>query len=783
MSSPAPSELRAGSAWLRLHPFADGALALHAGHGATTVATLTRPLGVRWYRGNTHLPDGERAAAWTRLETTDDPARPWLLHGRVTDRLGAWEVVTAVRVDADARGFRLASTFTRRGPALAASVRVHVDFAAPPARAFDLVPGSIYHGNRADVVVPRSYCPLLTWHEAATRELPTHRRLIADIPRLDASTWWSAHLWGHQPASATVCVFDPAERVGAHLGFARAERARVLGLLLTADPDTGFHRATVENPCVRERRFRPCRWESAKDPQTTFADGDTALVELRLVPVAAPDIPAFVTSWQPERALRRAGLAPGGSGRPATTPDLMPRSHAAALALAWNDENLWNAAERFYQTCSAKEDSPRKYIHGWGSGTMTLLAMFRLGSPALRERVRATVDFLLREGQAPGGLFYGARMADGSWTSADGDLDSLWAMNSLTPRRTTDTVYFGLDLVDALRATGDAADSALADRFESALRRAIDALVRVLRRDGNLPFLLDPHTEKTVWPGGFGGARAIGCLVRSAARWSLPEHLELARALAAKYVREGLARGETWGGPADVMQGTADNESLTALADGLVELHAATGDPAHLAAAVHAADLLATWALDEEVVFPPDSLLGRHGIQPFGAMVASTQNCWGTPGLCVNSGRFLLSLYERTGEPRFLDFLSDIVRVPLQMMVREGQDWGRQLEPGQMTECASFNDVPHDFGGAYALPATWPVNAMLLGELDLPSIYIDAAARRLWRFDHLAAELSPDGAVHLANPTAYPARARVRWREGRAKVVDLSPGATATLTT
>ena len=775
--SETPPTLFAGSAWLRLHARADGAFALEAGHGAERVARLTAPLGVRWYRQDT-IPDGERAAAWTAFEPGPDSARPWTLRGRVTDRTGAWEAVTRVGLDDDARAFRLVTTFTRRGPAQAASVRVHVDFAASPARAFDLVPGSLYHGNRADAVVPRGYAPLLTPHELGTREIPAHRRLIADIPRLDASTWWTAHLWGHQPASATACVFDPAARAGVHLGYARTEGARVLGLIFTADPDAAFHRATVENPCVRERRYRHCRWENSPDRAHLFADGEQALIDLRLAPVEAADIPAFVTSWQPERARRRAGLAPGGTGRPARTPDIMPRSHAAALALDWNDRHLWNADERFYQTIALKERQPRQYINGWGSGTMTLAATFRLGTPAMRDRVRATVEFLLRHAQAPTGLFYGARMTDGTWAGADGDLDHKWALNALTPRRTTDTVYFGLDLADALRATATPADADLAERLDAALRRACDALVRVWRREGEIPFLLDPRTERVVWPGGFGGARAINCLVRSAARWHLAEHLEVARALADRYVREGLARGETWGGPADVVQGTADNESLTALADGLVALHAATGEPAHLAAAIHAADLLATWALDEEVAFPADSLLARHGIQPFGALVASTQNCWGTPGLCVNSGRFLLALHERTGEPRFLDLLSDIVRVPLQMMVRPGQDWGPRLEVGQMTECASFNDVPHPFGDAYGIPATWPVNAMLLAAVELPSIYVDANARRVWRFDHLAAELSADGAVKVSNPTAFPATARVLWRDGREATATLAPQTT-----
>jgi hypothetical protein len=773
-----PKTLHSGSSWLLLHQHSDGTVTIEAGHGTDTVATLVMPLGLRWYRGDGNLPDGERRAAWIRAEMTGDPASPWLLHGQIADPVGgSWTAVTAVRVDAD-NGFRLTTSFTRHGSARAASLRVHTRFAAPPARAFTLAPGSVYHGNRADVVVPRGYCPLLTADEVAVRET-SPRRVIADIPRLDASTWWTVHLWGHQAASASVSAFDPVVGTGVHLGYARTEGGRILGVIHTADPDTDFHQVTVENPCVRERRYRNCRWESAPDRPHQFSDGERAVIELRLAPASATDIPSFVTSWQPERTLRRMGLAPGQEGPLPSTPNVMPRSHASDLAVAVNDRHLWNETEGFYYTVHPRENHPRELILGWGSGTMAMLPMFRLGTPGIRARLRRMMCFLLDHAQAPTGLFYGARV-NGRWLGAYGNLDSFWAMNSLTPRRTTDTIVYGFAFADALRAEDTPDDNALADRLDAALLRACEALVRVFQRDGEIPFLLDPHTARAVWRGGHGGCRAIGGLVLAAERFSRPDLLTAARDLAAHCVRTGLARGETWGGPADVMQGTTDNESLTALCEGLVLLHRATGESDHLLRAIQACDLLATWALDEHIAFPHGCVLGRNGFNPFGALVASTQNCWGTPGLCVNSGRFLLELYECTGEPRFLDLLSDIVRVPLQMMIRPGQSWG-QLEPGQMTECSSFNDVPREFGDAYLNEATWPVNAMLVAEIELPSIYVDASVHRVWKLDHLDADLAADGALTVSNHTAFPARIRVRWRDGRAAAFNLAPGATHTL--
>jgi hypothetical protein len=143
----------------------------------------------------------------------------------------------------------------------------------------------------------------------------------------------------------------------------------------------------------------------------------------------------------------------------------------------------------------------------------------------------------------------------------------------------------------------------------------------------------------------------------------------------------------------------------------------------------------------------------------------------------VSDGKFLLDLYERTGHARHLDLLSDISRMPMQMMVRSGQQWGK-LEPGQMTECASFSDVSNDFGDAYVSSAVWPVNAMLISEVALPSIYVDG--QRVWRFDHVSASVDGSGLVTVGNPTSYLARIRVQWRGGATVKLSLAPGATVT---
>jgi hypothetical protein len=539
----------------------------------------------------------------------------------------------------------------------------------------------------------------------------------------------------------------------------------------TTDPDIPLNEVVVENPCVRERRYRNCVWQPSSDKPWRFENGEQAVVELRLSSVVAENIPSFVSAWTKERELRRKGKAPGRNSPNPPTPNVIPRSEATRLAIEWNNKSLWTN-NAYYRTIHLNENHPREIINGWGSGNMAYWPMLVLGSDEVKYRTCKTIDYILDHGRAPGGLFYGVKLNTGTWISSDGNLDSMWAMNALTPRRTTDTIIYGFPIADLLLSSADTDQKKLGEKLDKALLKACEALQRVWYKEKGFPFLLDPHTEKSVWRGSHGGARALSCLVTASTRWKNPSFLKTAEEIAAQFVNTGLSIGETWGGPSDIMQGTTDNESLTALTEGLCLLYEKTKKPLHLKWATQGADLLSTWVLDEHIEFPKNSILGSNGIDPFGAMIASTQNAWGTPGMCVNSGLFLLKLYEWTGQERFMDMLSDINRVAMQMMVTENGKWGT-LEPGQMTECSSFNDIPGDFGHAYLRPATWPVNSMMLAEIELPSIYIDG--KKIWNLDHMEVKVQPDGQFKIFNPTKHPANLSIKRRNGASERIRLMP--------
>jgi hypothetical protein len=90
-----------------------------------------------------------------------------------------------------------------------------------------------------------------------------------------------------------------------------------------------------------------------------------------------------------------------------------------------------------------------------------------------------------------------------------------------------------------------------------------------------------------------------------------------------------------------------------------------------------------------------------------------------------------------------------------------------------MTECSSFNDIPGDFGHAYLRPATWPVNSMMLAEIELPSIYIDG--KKIWNLDHMEVKVQPDGQFKIFNPTKHPANLSIKRRNGASERIRLMP--------
>jgi hypothetical protein len=105
-----------------------------------------------------------------------------------------------------------------------------------------------------------------------------------------------------------------------------------------------------------------------------------------------------------------------------------------------------------------------------------------------------------------------------------------------------------------------------------------------------------------------------------------------------------------------------DSESAYALVESYVSIWEATRDDQWLVRGGEASRQLASWVVSYDYDFPPDSMFGRAGIRPTGAVYANTQNKHAAPGLCTASGLALLKLFRATGDGFHANLLGDIAR-------------------------------------------------------------------------------------------------------------------------
>jgi len=666
------------------------------------------------------------------------------------------------------------------GPLGMAALHLPVKLQADPATAWNCIPGLMYGGNKADLIIPRRYCPSLTHREM--QDLKLHERplrILADIPRQDAGTGWTVEALSHNPAAPDVLVLDRERETGLHIQLDRECECEYgfTGFSHTADPVSGRHQVILKGPGTRDRRYGGGRFIPPTPPleqpglgggNVAPAPDDRITINARFHAQKCGDVPALVRSYRRSWERRRIGQR---------VVNTSPASEIARMGLEKIQRENWDEERGFYWFTTAGDPGAGANMVlqlGWVWGLEVMNPLYRLGDGLTRARVRRMLAFLLDSGaQAETGLFNGTY--DGRrWMPARGWFSYLDSMSACACR-TPDTVRHGFRLLDALRDDGEC-PAALADRWEESLKKAVDALQRVYRKEGEIPYFIDPGTEEVIWRGGGGGAMAIDVWCEAARRWGRGDYIEDALSYGDKLHETMILTGDPWGRPVDCFC-AGDHETTHALICAYLALWRATGGQVHLDRAVQAGDLFLSWQVTENVRYPEGSRLARNGIRSFGTMIANTQNSTGVPTPCTNSASELIDLYEATGDAAWIELLADWRRAGLQQLVREGQDWGH-LKPGSVTECQAQSDSMSDLGDVYISEAGWVLAAFLQQSVELPSIYVDG--EKVWCLDHLEATLEK-GEISVTNPTAYAAAVTIRVRGKATHQMQLPPGASATL--
>jgi hypothetical protein len=585
------------------------------------------------------------------------------------------------------------------------SVQLEADW-----RSYVIAPGAIYQGNRF-VVSPQPYAPYLLTEGVG----PDGPIVIADVPRLTADRGYRAELAANALTIPAIGVHDAPKQRGFLVGIDVYGEWGVTGVNLSTLPG---EKVAVEVclPVRRAKRYRFCDWVETKERGVDLQPGMALRTRLRLRPIAAPGVAALVTQ------VAEYGYAT--RGREVRRPSLSFADAARLIEEKLNAYN-WNEATGYYRT-GLKDRFPLQT--GWVGGGVTFYAMAASDQPLSRERGKRMMDVICREALTPSGYFHG--MHDGKdWRSFGVKRPGCRAFSLI--RRPLECTRDVLKTLELLRQRGEPIDPA----WTRAARANLEAIVRTAAKFGHLGYTVDFDTGDVLWGDTACGSFGLETLVRGAAWFGEPKYLETARRLAEYYVTRFVHRGFTCGGVGDALM-AADTESNYALLAGLMKLHAATGETRWLAWGRETADLLATWVLSYDAKLPPESPLGKLGIQPRGAVFANTQNQHGAPGICTTSGAALLELYQATGEERYLRTLEDIVTCVPQMIVRPGQEWiWKQMPPGCVSERLMTMDGMEPCGGTQPM-STWAEITMLLMVRELPAQYGDPVRGVEALFDH-----------------------------------------------
>ena len=564
-------------------------------------------------------------------------------------------------------------------------------------RSYVVAPGAMYSGNRF-IVSPQPYAPFLLTEGVS----PNGPVVIADIPRLTSDRGYRAEFAANALSIPTVGVFDETKSKGMLVAVDVYGEWGVTGVNLVTLPSRPVT-VEVALPVRRSSRYRFCDWVKTDEVGMNLEPGVVMSTVILVRSANEPDIPSFVSRIAEYGAETRGSESRRGS---------LGLTEAARLVEAKLNAHNWDEAEGYY---TSTMDNSWKLQTGWVGGGVTFYAMITSDNPLSQERGVRMMDTICRSAVTPSGYFHGLHK-DGKWQSFGAKREGCRAFSMI--RRPIECARDVLKSMAVLRERGERIDPA----WEIAAKANLDAMVTTIREYGHLGYTVDFDTGKILWGGTTTGAFGIEALILGERWFNEPAYLAAAERLSEHAVRGFVHRGITLGGVGDALM-AADSESSYALLSGLVALHARTGRPEHLVWARQSADLFSTWVLSYDAVLPPDSALGKLGIQARGAVFANTQNQHGAPGICTASGLALLQLYELTGEERYLRTLEDIVACSPQMVVRSGQEWiWKSMPPGTMSERLMTMDGMEPTGATEAL-STWAEIALLHMARELPPTF------------------------------------------------------------
>jgi len=608
-----------------------------------------------------------------------------------------------------------------------------------------LMPAATYNGNRYESRRIR-YSPKLLDPRDIGLNIPM---IISDVPRLNINDGPSRI----QERSGTMSV--PA------IGFHSDTTKTGFWLMTTQGNDLGDYGIGIEEsrlrntatisltvPVVREqyKYFITDNQYATTDKAPDFNTGDEFSVHFRLYCFTSPDLQNLFDQF----ILIRKDVVAQSPVKP-----FLPFSACFEVQEEKFNRQNWEA-EHGYYSVGMRENFLQDWQIGWTGGLISTYPLLFAGSNTSRENVIRNFDWLFPNGISPSGFFWDSGDKGVNWYG--GDIRKPHTKNWHLVRKSGDGLYYALKQMMLMEKMNIPVNQ----KWKDGVITVSDAFVKLWNIRGQLGNFVDSQTGDVVVGGSTSGAIVPAALLLASKYFNNETYRNTAIEIADYYYADFVKNGITCGGPGDAMQ-NIDSESSYAMLESFMLVYETTRDKKWLDRTVAMANQFSTWVMPYDYVFPENSDLGKLGVQTTGCVGANTQNRHGAPGICTYSGIALWRLFRATGNPVYMELLSDIAKVLPQYLSHPLRPIDK-MQIGWMSERVSTTDWLEGIG-QLMYGSTWAETSLMLSFIELPGVYIQPDKSYLCVIDNIEAQIIKNDrssiSIKFTNPTKATAKVKV----------------------
>ena len=657
----------------------------------------------------------------------------------VTFQSGVWSIDRQTRVPIDRPdAIEVEYHFVlKKGAAPQTSISIDFTFANWSKSNYVLLPAAAYNGNRFESRRIR-YSPKLL----DSRDIgPDKPMIISDVPRLNINDGPSRIQERSGSMSVPAIGFQSdTSKTGFWLLTHQATKFGDTGISIEESRDRKTAVVTLTVPVVRENyQYSIADNQAAsKDKVPDFKEGDEFTLTFRLYSFHSADIQGLYNRFT---EIRKDLV-----GETRIRPTIPFSACFEVQQNKFNEQNWEN--EHGYYSVGMRENFLQDWQIGWTGGMISTYPLLFAGNETSRANVIRNFDWLFPNGISPSGFFWDSGEKGTKWYG--GDIRKPNTKDWHLIRKSGDALYYIIKQLMLMEKQ----NIPVKPEWKKGTQTVADAFVKLWDKWGQFGNFVDSNTGDVVVGGSTSGAIVPAAMVLAANYFKNQEYQRVALVSAESYYTNYVKKGITCGGPGDAMQ-NPDSESSYAMLESLMLLYESTQDRKWLTRAEEMAYQFTTWVMPYDYVFPPNSTLGKLGVQTTGTVGANTQNKHGAPGICTHSGIALWRLFRATNKIQYLQLLHEIAAAMPQFLSHPLHPIYK-MKIGWMSERVSTTDWLEGIG-ELMYGSTWAETSLMLSYVELLGVYIQPDKSFVFTLDHIESQVikntSSSLTVRFTNPT------------------------------